>query len=259
MLLIAVPLSNVAISRCGFWATYLNNYNKNVYGDERFCYRQLDSSPIPVNLTEQVIAQDDALMLIGASLELANRERATIQIALTGAVGVGKMLTATIICENFKWQRNIVSLIYELNFQKDLSDVEAEDKDFEVAAAKLSDCGFNLIVIDDVDTSDSTIQRITKLKRRLHRLAKQKLHKIVLIVIFKGGLSPKAAQDDLKNFVLVEFNSFTEKSFEKCIRIHEKQHNMKLSPKDMEELKFINFTHSGCKTLAKKLNLVNNE
>lgn len=257
VLLVAVALSNVATSRCGFWTTYLNNYNKIVHGDERYCHRQLDSLPILEKLSEQVIAQEDALKLIGASLELANRER-IIQIALTGPVGTGKTLTASIISENFKWQRNVVSLIYDLNFQKDLSE-EAEEDDFRVAAARLSDCGFNLIVIDNVDTDDSAIERMTRLERRLHRLAKQKLHKIVLIVIFKGHLTQSAAQKRLNHFVLVEFAAFTEKSFEQCIRAHEKQHNLKLSTKDIDELKLINFTHSGCKTLAKKLNLVQNE
>lgn len=257
ILLIAVSLSNVAISRCGFWATYLNNYNKIVHGDEKYCFRLLESLPILEKLREQVIAQEDALKLIGASLELANRER-IIQIAFTGSVGTGKTLTASIISENFKWQRNVVNLIYDLNFRKDLSDQEAEEDDFRVAASKLSDCGFNLIVIDNVDCNNAIIERMTRLERRLHRLAKQKLHKIVLIVIFKGHLSSKA-QEQLKNFVLIEFAAFTEKSFEQCIRAHEKQHNLKLSTKDIDELKLINFTHSGCKTLAKKLNLVKNE
>lgn len=255
VLFIAVPLSNMAISRCGFWTTYLNNYNTIVYGDEKYCIRHLDSSPILKKLKEQVIAQEDALKLIGASLELANRER-IIQIAFTGSVGTGKTLTANLISENFN--RNVLNLIYDLNFQKDLSDQEAEKKDFEVAASKLSDCGFNLISIDDVDTDNSTIKRMTQLERRLHRLAKQKLHKIVLIVIFKGAL-PQHAQEQLKNFVLVEFSSFNEESFEKCIRAQEKHHNLKLSTKDIDELKLINFTHSGCKTLAKKMNLVKNE
>lgn len=254
VLLVAVPLSNIAVSRCGFWTTYVNNYNKIVHGDERYCHRQLASLPILEKLREQVIAQEDALKLIGASLELANRER-IIQIAFTGNIGTGKTLTANIISENFKWQRNVLNLIYDLNFQKSFSDQDNDNDDFKVAASKLSDCGFNLIVIDDVDTSDSAIERMTRLEQRLHRLAKQKLHKIVLIVIFKGDLLPSLAQQ-LQNFVLVEFAAFTEESFEQCIRAHEKQHKLKLSTKDIDELKSINFTHSGCKTLAKKLNLV---
>lgn len=258
VLVIAVPLSNLVTSRCGFWTTYLNNYNKIVHGDERFCHRQLDSLPILEKLREQVIAQEDALKLIGASLELANRER-IIQIALIGPVGTGKTLTASIISENFKWQRNVVSLIYDLNFRKDLSDQEVEEDDFRVATSRFSDCGFNLIVIDNVDTDESAIERMTSLERSLHRLAKQKLHKIVLIVIFKRNLSPSAAQERLNHFVIVEFAAFTEKSFEQCIRAHEKLHSLKLSTKDIDELKLINFTHSGCKTLAKKLNLVQNE
>lgn len=90
----------------------------------------------------------------------------------------------------------------------------------------------------------------------MHRLAKQKLFKIVLVVIFSDSADSSDLLNELKNFVLVEFNPFTEETFHECIRVHEKIHNVKLKPKDIEELRHINFTSTGCKTLAKKLNLI---
>lgn len=249
VLLVSFITSNITISRCGFWATYFNNYNKIVHGDERYCFRPLDASMIIDKLQDEVIGQDDALKLVTASLHLANREK-IIQMAFTGPIGVGKSLTANLIIDNFKWNENVVSLIYDLSF-KHPKNQEDED-DFTVVTSKLSDCGFNLVVIDDVNTDESTVKRIAKLERHLHRLAKQNIFKIVLIVIFNGDLQ----QEVLTNFVLVEYLPFTKETFRQCIEAHEKRHNVKLSPKDFEELTFINFTALGCKTLAKKLNLV---
>lgn len=249
-------LSKLTISSCGFWATYENNYNKIVHGDERWCHLKLDPSLIIHELKERVIGQDDAISLIGGSLDLANREK-IIQIAFTGAIGVGKTLTANVIMENFKWQENVISMIFDINFQAQLKGDEAFDSDFEEVSSRLSDCGFNLVVIDDVDPKESTVvQRITELERRLHRVAKQNLYKTILIVIFEESNQDQALEQKLNNFVLVEFRSFTEEMFQRCIEVHEKLHNVKLRPKDREELNFINFTHTGCKTLAKKLNLI---
>ena len=249
-------LSKLSISSCGFWATYENNYNKIVHGDEKWCYLKLDNSLIVERLKERVIGQMDAIRLIEASLALANREK-IIQMAFTGAVGVGKTLTANIVMENFQWQENVISLIFDINFQLDLKDEEAYASDYELVVTKLSDCGYNLIVIDDLNSEDPTmIRRITELERRLHRVAKQNIFKIVLIVIFKRSTEDVTLEQKLSNFVLVEFHPFTEEMFQRCIEVHEELHNVKLTSKDKDELKFINFTNSGCKTLAKKLDLI---
>lgn len=258
LLVASVFLSNISISSCGFWATYENNYNKIVHGDERFCYRKLETESIVGKLKEQVIGQDDAISLIEGSFNLVNREK-IIQVALIGKTGVGKTLIANIIMENFKWKKNVISLIFEINFQAQLTGPEAFEDDYQEVASKLSGCGFNLVVIDDAIGNHATIQRINQLERQLHRAAKLNLFKIILIVIFKGCDDTTALREDLKNFVIVEFQPFTEELFQKCIELHEKIHNVKLKTKDMEALRFINFTEFGCKTVAKKINLVSDE
>lgn len=246
-------LSKLSISSCGFWATYQNNYNKIVYGDERWCYRRLETSEIVGKLREQVIAQNDAIKLIEGSLDLANREK-IIQVAFVGPTGVGKSLTANLILENFKWQPAI-SLIFDINFQVQLTDQEAFDSDLQVVTSRLADCGFNLVVIDDVEVKSTTIRRIVELERSLHRMAKQNQFKIVLIVIFNGELK-EVELNELHRFVIVEFQEFNEKSFAECIEVHEKLLKVKLKPMEVEDMKLINYTTSGCKTVAKKLNLV---
>lgn len=63
-------LSQISISNCGFWATFEKNYNKYVYKDERWCYRRMESLPTTNELLKQVIGQEDAIALIGTSLEV---------------------------------------------------------------------------------------------------------------------------------------------------------------------------------------------
>lgn len=246
--LIAVLLSNTSFSSCGFWATYESNFHKIVHGDENFCYRTLDPEPIYDELKRQIVGQNDAIRLVKGSLALANREW-IIQIAFYGTTGVGKTLSSNIIMQNFKWQRNVISTIFDINFQVNLTGKDAFASDLKLLKSKLSACGFNLIVIDDVDWNPATIQRINAIERNLHRMAK--LFKIVLIVIFNSE-----AKADLKNFVNIEFERFTEKSFHECIDLHQKLKNVELKPSEVEELRMINFTISGCKTVAKKINLI---
>lgn len=244
----AISMSNLSISSCGFWATYQNNYNKIVHGDERHCYRPMESSLIIQKLREQIVGQDDAISLIGGSLNLVNRER-IIQLVFVGSTGVGKTLAANIMMQNFRWQQNVINLIYDINFS-----ASASENDFKQVSSFLTECGFNLIVIDDVPIDPLATERMAELERGLRRLAKQRLFKIVLVVILNGRPA-----EHLDNFVQVEFQSFTKETFLQCIEIHERFLNVKLKPKDIEELKFINFTDHGCKTLAKKLNLITNK
>lgn len=169
-------------------------------------------------------------------------------MAFVGSVGIGKTLSAQIVMNTFKWQHNIQSFIFDIDFHTD------DETDFSVIVPNFSNCGFNLVVIDDV--SFEAAERIGKLERRLHRLAKQKLFKIVFIVIFKENSEASVISEALKDFVLVEFQPLTERNFEKCIEVHEKMYNVKLKPKDIEELKFIDFVDTGCKTVSKKINLI---
>lgn len=250
ILIASLFLSEISISSCGFWATYENNYNKIVYGDERHCYRTIESSWSVSKLKERVVGQDEALSLIEGSLDLANREK-IIQMAFVGGTGVGKTLSAEILTDLWRW--NVFSSIFDINFSMDLSGEAAYKSDLEIVMSQMKNCGFNLIVIDDVDSTIETIERIAKLERNLHRIAKLKLFKIVLVVIFKGEQDSSALQEQLKDFVIIDFHPLTEESFKKCVEIHQKLHNVTLKPRELEELMMINFNKTGCKTVAKKL------
>lgn len=240
-----VMLSQIEWSQCGLWATYNNNFNKIVHGDERYCHRDMDPSVIVVELKRNLVNQNDAIKLIHTSLKLVNREK-FISIAFSGSIGVGKTLSSNIIAENFKWQGNVNQLIYELNFDTSLKVNESLELDFDVASSEFSHCGFNLIIIDDVPVKQSAIERIIQLEKQLSRV---KAYKIVFIVIFKGEVS----QNDLQHFVIVDFEPFTRESFNECIDRHLHLFNVKLSPAKILELQSVNFHTFGCKTVGKRI------
>lgn len=249
--IISIILSQIEYSRCGLWTTYKNNFNKIVHGDEMYCIRELDPSQIIRSLEKNLVNQDEAIKIIQVSLNLANRER-FISMVFSGSVGVGKTLSSNLIAKNFKWQENVNELIYEFNFVQNFNVNESLESDLSVATEKFKECGFNLVIIDDVPLGDESIERISMLERKLNEIAKRNLHKIVLIVIFRGNVK----QDQLKNFVIVDFQDFTQESFNSCIERHLKLFNVNLKPIEIDELKNLNFTSSGCKTVAKKINLM---
>lgn len=245
-------ISQIELSRCGLWATYNNNFNLIVHGDERYCHRELNPKDIVDKLNYNLVNQNDAIRLIEVSLNLSNREK-FISMAFSGSVGVGKTLSSSLIAKNFKWKNNVNEIIYEYNFQQNINANESIDSDLEVASMRFSECGFNLLIIDDIPIKKSSIERIKRLERKLHEMAKRNLYKIVLIVIFRGEVS----QELLPNFVIIEFQPFnTQESFNKCIDKHLQLLNVNLKPNEILELQKLNFTTSGCKTVMKKINLM---
>lgn len=244
-------LSQIEWSQCGLFATYKNNFNKIVHGDEQYCYRELNPSTIVKELENNLVNQKDAIKLIEVSLKLGNREN-FISMSFGGPVGVGKTLSSNIIAKNFKWQENVNQLIYEMNFDQSLKVNESLENDVEVVSSRFSECGFNLVIIDDVEVKNTSIERISLLEQKLHEMTKQKLLKIVLIVIFRGEVS----QDQLEHFVIIDFQPFTKESFHECIERHQKLYQVNLKPAEVLSLQMLNFTVFGCKTVAKKINLI---
>lgn len=236
------------IKSCEFWSAYERNFNKVVYGDEYFCIRLIDSQFIYNQLKTEVAAQEDALELIRGSLELANKER-IVRIAFNGGVGTGKSLAASIITRHFMWKRNVQKLSWE--------------DDMHISS--LSKCGFNLIIIDNMNFNSTTMEYAKNLEQELLFKSKGEGYRVILILIFKGSheelieddkSETNGVQDILKNFVVVDFHPITRDGLEKCIEIHQILYNIKMTPQELMDLKEINFKTTGCKLISKRLNLV---
>lgn len=238
---------------CEFWSVYERNFNKVVYRDEYYCIRKINSNVILTKLKDEVVNQDDALELIRGSLEFANRE-GIVRMAFNGDVGTGKSLTASIISQSFQWQGNI----QRYSWREEQSNLNPH----------LSKCGFNLIIIDDLDFNATSINYIKEIEQEFLNKSKNENYRIIFIVIFHGSHEKlkkisnedeedmNALQELLKNFVIVDFHSIsTLDEFKKCIDVHQNLFNIKISSKDMDDLKKIDYKTTGCKLIEKRLNL----
>lgn len=230
---------------CGFWIAYEKNYNKIFYSDQFYCHRKINSTNIINNLSEQVINQDDAIKLLNASFELANIEE-FIQISLSGETGVGKSLATNIIANNFQWHgKNIQRYSYEIHDMTKLS---------LKIISRVSKCGFNLIIIDDLVSSELVIEKVIHLENEIRNFAKRNEYKVILITVFNGYIDEKKQED--MHFVQIQFEKFTHDALIKCIEIHQKLYNIVLEQEEINELQELNYTSSGCKQVQKRLNLI---
>jgi len=241
-LIIAFILYQLKYGSCEFWNTYERNYNKIVYGDEQYCYRKIDTNLIKERILEEVVGQDDAIELIRGSLNLANNDE-YIQMIFHGTTGIGKTLSSEIIAKNFANPTNIQKYIWNVHDFFNLIDV---------AKLRLSKCGFNLIIFDDLEINEDTLDFLRDFEQQIRDEAKRNNFRIVLLAIFKDTLTDEI-KEDLNNFVIIDFNSLTKDNFIKCIEIHLKLFNITMNAKEFEELKEIDYSSSGCKLISKKL------
>lgn len=241
-LIIAFILYQLKYGSCEFWNTYERNYNKIVYGDEQYCYRKIDTNLIKGKLLEEVVGQDDAIELIKGSLNLANNDE-YIQMIFHGTTGIGKTLSSEIIAKNFPNPTNVQKYVWNVHEFFNLIDV---------AKLRLSKCGFNLIIFDDLEINEDTLDFLRDFEQQIRDEAKRNNFRIVLLAIFKDTLTDNI-KEDLNNFVIIDFYPLTKDNFIKCIEIHLKLFNITMNPKEFEELKEIDYSSSGCKLISKKL------
>lgn len=165
--------------------------------------------------------------------------------------GIGKTFSTEIVADNFPWKRNI---------QKYIWDFYTTEEILRLTKAKLSKCGFNLIIIDDISLNNDAISFLKEFEVKIREQSKRDGLRVVLINIFKGTLDELQKQQ-LSNFVIVDFKSLTKNDFIQCIELHQQNFNIALDKNSLEfnELLEINYTASGCKQISKRLNLVANK
>ncbi|KAL7019768.1 hypothetical protein ACKWTF_011241 [Chironomus riparius] len=241
-LIIAFILYQLKFGSCEFWNTYERNYNKIVYGDEKYCYRKIDTNLVNIRLLDEIVGQDDAIELIKGSLNLANNDE-YIQMIFHGVTGIGKTLASEIIARNFPNPTNVQKYIWKVHEFFNL---------FEIARSRLSKCGFNLIILDDLEIDEYAIELLKDFEQQMRDEGKRSNFRIVLLAIFKDTMTDKI-KDDLKNFVIIDFNPLSKDDFIKCIEIHLKLFNITMNAQEFEELKEIDYSSSGCKLISKKL------
>lgn len=244
MLLASLVLYQLRFGSCEFWASYERNYNRIVHNDENYCSRLINTREINKRLLEEVVAQETAIELIRGSLSLANYD-GYVQIILHGPTGTGKTLSSQVIIDNFP-SKNIQKYLWNFHDTSNLA---------EVAQARLSKCGFNLIILDDLDNSKSATQFLKLFEEKLRGASGHNQFRLVILAIFKEQLLETETKD-LKKFVIVDYQPFNLENFIKCIKLHEQLYNVTIAQKDLEELKEIDFVSSGCKLISKRLKTI---
>jgi predicted AAA+ superfamily ATPase len=224
---------------CEFWASYDRNYHRLVYGDEFYCHREINYDQIVANLSQNIIAQNDALSLFKASFRLANKEK-YINIIMSGSLGTGKSLTLSTIAKSFYWKKNVHTFNSENLYAL-----------IENVRYKLSKCGFHLILVDDLKKDH--LADVYEIESNIREFSLQHNFRVVIIFSFNQELENN---DGLENFVHIEYEKFTYENYVKCIDFHLKYLNITIEADEIEELKKLDYKTTGCKSIVKRLNLI---
>ncbi|KAL5277405.1 hypothetical protein ACFFRR_002567 [Megaselia abdita] len=123
--------------------SYEQQYNSIVQGNPEFCHQSLNVEKIFSEIGREVLNQEKAL---GEIQQLFLNDTKFRGILLAGTPGVGKTLFGFQLMKNFYWQNNIQKHIFN-------KDVESYS-DLNEMLNKLSVCGENLIIVDNLEPKD---------------------------------------------------------------------------------------------------------
>ncbi|XP_030373152.1 uncharacterized protein LOC115623087 [Scaptodrosophila lebanonensis] len=115
-----------------------------------YCNQRLDTKNIFEHIRKQVINQEQALARFERAM---HSDRQFKSLALLGPPGVGKTLTAIALRQHFPWPENIHAYSWSTY-------VPDEVRKFHMVrhfVEQLSDCGQNLLIIDNLSTCDYSI------------------------------------------------------------------------------------------------------
>ncbi|XP_002023122.2 uncharacterized protein LOC6598063 [Drosophila persimilis] len=212
-----------------------------------YCSQPLDTLKIFQQIGQQVLNQEQALNRIENALSVKEKFRS---VALIGPPGVGKTLTATALRQYFPWQKNVQTYSWTTSVP------DAEQKFLHQFANQLSDCGMNLLIIDDLQSHDHDVVPSNN-KLLLERVATS--NKIVLMVyIFTLKTDSYWAQfEELqrrlpKQMPLVNYRIFGRDDLKDCLKKELVVMQRELCPDEQTRIlgKALDRLHyAGCKVL----------
>lgn len=242
-----------------FIKNYRNQYTQIVHGKHNYCDRRqpLDTAKLFASIRQnQILHQDQALQQIEMTLRNDSDLNA---IALVGPVGVGKSLFMRALEETFPWQENVHTYAWN-TFVEDEAD---KFHLIRVLIENLSECGQNLLVIENLQTCDhGAVEIINQLLKEANNNSKQ--HKrIVLFYVFNLNtmLSPEVYEQQrdlllssLSDCNVINFNRFTQLELKDCVRREADVENVSLTTQDYDEIAAtIDPLKSGCKNVNAKV------
>jgi hypothetical protein len=144
---------------------------------QRVCEMTVDIGAARTALENNIFGQKDAVCDIMSVLNIFYNTQSPgiVILAFVGGTGVGKSYTTTIISKLFPWQENVQHFVWPLHSSSQLvNDV----------SAKFSLCGANLVIMDDLVTSDAG--NIAKFLQNLVKRSHNRGVRAIAILVFSG-------------------------------------------------------------------------
>ncbi|XP_061390715.1 uncharacterized protein LOC133326053 [Musca vetustissima] len=239
-----------------FLKNYRNQYTQIIHGKQNYCdQKQVLATPSLFERIRQygILNQEKSLQQIDVALR---NESDLNAIALVGPVGVGKSLFMRAMMENFPWQENVQSYAWNAYVEDD----EERLRLLRLLIDNLSDCGQNLLVIENLWPSD---QAAVSIVNQLVRESIEKQQKRV-VVFYVFSLNTMLSTDKYKeqqqvldlltDTHVINFNTFGENELKDCITREAEMTGFKLSPQHFDEIvATIEPKKSGCKNVHAKV------
>ncbi|XP_073828331.1 uncharacterized protein [Musca autumnalis] len=239
-----------------FLKNYRNQYTQIIHGKQNYCdQKQPLGTPALFERIKQhgILNQEKSLQQIDVALR---NESDLNAIALVGPVGVGKSLFMRAMMENFPWQENVHSYAWNAY----VGDEEEKIRLVRLLIDNLSDCGQNLLVIENLWSSDhGAVSIINQLVRE--SIEKQQ-KRVVIFYVFSLNTMLAPAKYEEQNKMLeiltdthvIHFKRFGENELRDCITREAEMGGLKLSPQYFDEIvATIEPSKSGCKNVYAKV------
>lgn len=256
ILSVAAYFSNISTSMIwsDFQSSYRNQYNLIVHGEQNYCKSTIDTEKLLFAIRRKVINQETALAAVDINLR---NESKFVALGIVGASGIGKSLFAQLLKGNFPWQENTQLHTW--------STYNVEDHKLHVQTfiENLSECGRNLIIIDNLGSQD--VEFVRDYNKMLYDNVLE-LESVNLVVVYifnivtytpehrKSYNDKVQGLQQLENVKMIEFRKFDSDDVKDCIQHETKNLNLTLDDEGFKEvLKLIDADRSGCKNVYSKV------
>lgn len=244
---------------------YQQQLNYYMYGANKHswqCRQPFAPEAILHPLSNQLVAQSSAIAAIDTLLWRHHNAHVT-GIVLAGGSGVGKSLTASIFLKNWQWQRNLQSISIT---GADISQFKGVS---EKAYQLLNDCGHNLIVVDNMQSSGDIAKFHWSLLLQL--TGNQTKYKVIVVYVInlasytdgdvravKTKIDQLTKLSEIDGLTVVPYAGIDENGLRDCIRLECERTGVLDGFKDEQMqivVQSIDVKRSGCKHVHTKVAL----
>lgn len=252
---LGIGLSNDGI-RNDLIETYRNQYNLLFHGKVNYCDQTFDFGNVTTALKKNVIGQD---LVIKELSTLFTEHSTRTSAVILGNTGVGKTLTSKLIGDNFQWIENVNYFIWSSSESN-----KTQFKKLGKTIKNVSNCGHNLLFVDDLDYKDGSV--VLEIENFIRTKSPEKNPKLIIFYIVnlhkyseKDKKSYQNKVDSIKATIhlpVIEFRDLTEEDGLKCIKLQCAILGITLTDEETKDvIASIVPTRSGCKHVYSKIAL----